>query len=74
MTRIGKSELVYGDVAGVDELLARVDRVTRADVIEVAERPAGRSRAASRSSGRSTRPTSPDRSDRHDTDAEESST
>jgi predicted Zn-dependent peptidase len=32
MTRIGKSELVYGDVLGVDELLARVDAVTVADV------------------------------------------
>jgi predicted Zn-dependent peptidase len=36
MTRIGKSELVYGDVATVDELLAKVDAVTRDDVIEVA--------------------------------------
>lgn len=32
MTRIGKSELVYGDVLGVDELLARVDAVTPDDV------------------------------------------
>jgi predicted Zn-dependent peptidase len=37
MTRLGKSELTYGDVAGVDELLARVDSVTRRDVAEVAE-------------------------------------
>ena len=29
MTRIGKSELVYGEIAGVDELLAKVDAVTR---------------------------------------------
>jgi predicted Zn-dependent peptidase len=28
MTRIGKSELVYGEVSGVDELLSRVDKVT----------------------------------------------
>ena len=32
MTRIGKSELVYGEVLGVDELLARVDAVTRREV------------------------------------------
>ena len=36
MTRIGKSELVYADVLGVDELLARVDAVSAADVAEVA--------------------------------------
>jgi predicted Zn-dependent peptidase len=36
MTRIGKSELVYGDIMGVDELLAKVDAVTPADVTEVA--------------------------------------
>lgn len=36
MTRIGKSELVYGDVLGVDELLARVDAVTVDDVADVA--------------------------------------
>jgi predicted Zn-dependent peptidase len=36
MTRIGKSELVYGDVLAVDELLGYVDAVTRKDVIEVA--------------------------------------
>jgi predicted Zn-dependent peptidase len=36
MTRIGKSDLVYGDVLGVDELLRRVDSVTRDDVAEVA--------------------------------------
>jgi predicted Zn-dependent peptidase len=36
MTRIGKSELVYGDVATVDELLAKVDAVTRDDVLDVA--------------------------------------
>jgi predicted Zn-dependent peptidase len=37
MTRIGKSELVYGEIAGVDELLAKVDAVTQADVAELAE-------------------------------------
>ena len=40
MTRIGKSELTYGDVLGVDELLARVDAVTPA------RRRRGRRRAA----------------------------
>jgi predicted Zn-dependent peptidase len=37
MTRIGKSEVVYGDIIGVDELLARIDAVTVADVVAVAE-------------------------------------
>jgi predicted Zn-dependent peptidase len=37
MTRLGKSELTYGDIAGVDELLARVDAVTGRDIAEVAE-------------------------------------
>ncbi|MDT4894537.1 MAG: hypothetical protein QOE97_3572 [Pseudonocardiales bacterium] len=36
MTRIGKSELTYGDVMGVDELLATIDAVTPADVTEIA--------------------------------------
>ena len=36
MTRIGKSELVYGDVLAVDELLSRIDAVTRKDVLDVA--------------------------------------
>lgn len=36
MSRIGKSELVYGDVLGVDELLAKVDAVTPREVAEVA--------------------------------------
>ncbi len=44
MSRIGKSELVYGEVASVDELLAKVDRVTRADVIEIAEELLGQPR------------------------------
>ncbi len=44
MTRIGKSELVYGEVLTVDELLSLVDSVTRADVIEVAEQLLGQPR------------------------------
>jgi predicted Zn-dependent peptidase len=36
MTRIGKSELVYGEILGVDELLAIVDAITPADVTDVA--------------------------------------
>ncbi len=36
MTRIGKSEIAYGDVLGVDEVLARVDAVTPADLADVA--------------------------------------
>jgi predicted Zn-dependent peptidase len=36
MTRIGKSELIYDDVLGVDELLARVDAVTLEQVNELA--------------------------------------
>jgi predicted Zn-dependent peptidase len=36
MTRIGKSELVYGEVLGVDDLLAIVDSITPTDVTEVA--------------------------------------
>jgi predicted Zn-dependent peptidase len=36
MTRIGKSELVYGDILPVDELLQRVESVTRDDVVAVA--------------------------------------
>jgi predicted Zn-dependent peptidase len=37
MTRIGKSEIAYGDVIGVDELLARIDAVTAEDVAAIAE-------------------------------------
>jgi predicted Zn-dependent peptidase len=37
MTRIGKSEIAYGDIIGVDELLARIDAVTVEDVVAVAE-------------------------------------
>jgi predicted Zn-dependent peptidase len=36
MTRIGKSQLVYGDVLGLDQLLERIDAVTPADVAAVA--------------------------------------
>jgi predicted Zn-dependent peptidase len=36
MSRIGKSELAYGDILGVDELLARVDAVTVDEVSELA--------------------------------------
>jgi predicted Zn-dependent peptidase len=36
MTRIGKSELVHGDVLGVDDLIHHVDAVTRADVVDLA--------------------------------------
>ena len=36
MTRIGKNELCYGDVLGVDELLHRVDAVTDDDVAGLA--------------------------------------
>jgi predicted Zn-dependent peptidase len=44
MTRIGKSELAYGDILGVDELLARIDAVTAEDVAEVAQRVMSRPR------------------------------
>jgi predicted Zn-dependent peptidase len=36
MSRLAKSELLHGDLMGVDELLARVDAVTIADVEKVA--------------------------------------
>jgi len=36
MSRIGKSELAYGDIMGLDELLQRVDAVTPADVAAMA--------------------------------------
>jgi predicted Zn-dependent peptidase len=44
MTRIGKSEVAYGDIIGVDEVLARIDAVTPADVTEVAADLLGRPR------------------------------
>ncbi len=37
MTRLGKSELCYGDIMGVDELLASIDSVTPAEVTAVAQ-------------------------------------
>nr|WP_255658783.1 pitrilysin family protein [Actinoplanes sp. L3-i22] len=36
MSRLAKSELLHGDLMGVDELLARVDAVTLVDVAKVA--------------------------------------
>jgi predicted Zn-dependent peptidase len=36
MTRLGKGELLYGELPTVDELLARVESVTPADVAQVA--------------------------------------
>jgi predicted Zn-dependent peptidase len=36
MSRLAKSELLYGDLMSVDELLTRVDAVTAADVDKVA--------------------------------------
>jgi predicted Zn-dependent peptidase len=36
MTRIGKSELAYGEILGVDELLERIDAVTPGEVADVA--------------------------------------
>jgi predicted Zn-dependent peptidase len=41
MSRIGRSELVHGEVSTVDDLLARVDAVTTADVSRVAQRVFG---------------------------------
>ena len=37
MSRLGKAELVYGELLGVDEILARIDAVTLDDVREVAK-------------------------------------
>ncbi len=47
MSRIGKSELVYGDVLGVDELIARIDAVTTVDVADLAADLLGRPRVLS---------------------------
>ena len=47
MSRIGKSELVYTDVLGVDELIARIDAVTAADVAGLADDLLHRPRALS---------------------------
>jgi predicted Zn-dependent peptidase len=37
MSRIGKSELIYGDILGVDEVIARIDAVSTSDVADLAE-------------------------------------
>jgi predicted Zn-dependent peptidase len=42
MSRIGKSELVYGEVLGIDALLERVDAVTPDDVTALAAEMLGR--------------------------------
>jgi predicted Zn-dependent peptidase len=47
MSRIGKSELVYGDVLGVDELISRIDAVTVADAADLAHDLLHRPRALS---------------------------
>jgi predicted Zn-dependent peptidase len=47
MSRIGKSELVYDDVLGVDELIARIDAVTTVDVADLAADLLGRPRVLS---------------------------
>jgi predicted Zn-dependent peptidase len=47
MTRIGKSETIYGEVLGVDELLARIDAVTPDDVSELASELLNRPRCLS---------------------------
>ena len=44
MNRIGRSELVHGEVLSVSELVERTDAVTRADVQRVAERVLGNER------------------------------
>jgi predicted Zn-dependent peptidase len=44
MTRIGKSEIAYGEIPGVDEVLARIDAVRPRDVAEVAADVLGRAR------------------------------
>jgi predicted Zn-dependent peptidase len=36
MSRIGKAELVYDELLGIDEVIARVDAVTLEDIGEVA--------------------------------------
>jgi predicted Zn-dependent peptidase len=44
MTRLGKSELAYGDVMGLDELLGEIDAVTPRAVAEAAAEILGRPR------------------------------
>jgi hypothetical protein len=36
MSRLGASMLLHGEVLAVDEVLARIDGIERADVLEVA--------------------------------------
>ena len=36
MTRLGKAEIVYGELLGLDEVIDRIDAVTLEDVREVA--------------------------------------
>ena len=45
MSRIGASLLLHGEVLSVDEVLARIDGIERAEVLEVAAR-AGAARRA----------------------------
>ncbi len=42
MMRLGKAELVYADVLGIDEVMARIDAVTLDDVRAVARDVFGR--------------------------------
>ncbi|GAA4806619.1 M16 family metallopeptidase [Nocardioides caeni] len=42
MMRIGKNELIHGDLPGIDDIIARIDAVTTADVHEVAAEVFGR--------------------------------
>jgi predicted Zn-dependent peptidase len=44
MNRIGRSELVHGEVLSVSELVERTDAVTREDVLRVAARVLGNER------------------------------
>jgi predicted Zn-dependent peptidase len=44
MSRIGKAELCYGDVLGLDDLLAQIDAVTLDEVNELAAELAGQER------------------------------
>jgi predicted Zn-dependent peptidase len=46
MSRLGRSELVHGEVLTVDDLIARVDAVSRDDVTRVAKRVLGAGGAA----------------------------
>jgi predicted Zn-dependent peptidase len=44
MTRIGKAELSFGDVLGLDELLSRIDAVDQRQVNDLAAELLSRSR------------------------------